>query len=340
MSKKKPNKNKRNTDTMVSNSNEITSEQESETKVSNKDDTKENVLEKTEDTVNEEKAEQTVSETKTEPEQNEKKDEQGEEIASEKSREEKPLLPRKRKIVKNNQLPITIGIVVAILLALFVWKAFFNNSLTGQWFYVHDGQYTETLDNPIETGDSIENINKYSQRVVYEFTDDGKCSVTLGTMSVMGGYSTYQTENGSILSANVYYQYMPLLYGSYKYDLSGNMFTGRKLTIFGNNDDSNILLKQGEGHNPLKRYDDEKLDDRLTGKWKDPDYEQYYTFTKDGHFIMEIEGHLRIDHVYTVFDEGILKTKYYADTEQTYTYNYSFDDGELTFNGIKLIKVE
>ena len=40
------------------------------------------------------------------------------------------------------------------------------------------------------------------------------------------------------------------------------------------------------------------------------------------------------------FDEGILKTKYYADTEQTYTYNYSFDDGELTFNGIKLIKVE
>ena len=84
---------------MVSNSNEITSEQESETKVSNKDDTKENVLEKTEDTVNEEKAEQTVSETKTEPEQNEKKDEQGEEIASEKSREEKPLLPRKRKIV-------------------------------------------------------------------------------------------------------------------------------------------------------------------------------------------------------------------------------------------------
>ena len=98
--------------------------------------------------------------------------------------------------------------------------------------------------------------------------------------------------------------------------------------------------EQGEGQNPLKRYEDEKLDERLTGKWKDPEFEQYYTFTNDGHMIIEIEGRLRIDHVYTVFDDGLLLTKYYADTEQTYSYSYSFDDGDLSINGTKLMKIE
>lgn len=328
MSKKKTNKNKRITETKELHIDEKTSEKNTEAAVSNEEENKKIVLEKT--------AEETVHETKS----GAKEEQQEEEADIEKSEVEKPLLPRKRKIVKNNQLPITLGIVIAAFLVLFVWKAFFNNSLTGEWFYVHDGEYSETLDNPTETGDGVENVNKYSQRVVYEFTDDGQCSVTLGTMSVMGSYSTYQTEEGSVLSANVYYQYMPLLYGSYKYDLSGNIFTGRQLTIHGTDSDSDIVLKQGEGHNPLIRYDNEKLDERLTGKWKDPDYDQYYTFTNDGHMIIEIEGHLRIDHVYTVFDEGLLMTKYYADTEQTYSYNYSFDDGDLTFNGIKLNKVE
>ena len=262
------------------------------------------------------------------------------ELADSVTENEKPLLPRKRKIVKNNQLAISLCLVIVALAVLFVWKAFFNHSLTGKWYYVHDGEYSETLDDPVASNDPIEQVTNFTQRVVYEFDDDGTCSVTLGTMSVTGGYSTYQTEDGTVLSASVYYQYMPLLYGSYKYDITGNIFTGRKLIIHGTDSSSDIVLEQGEGQNPLKRYEDEKLDERLTGKWKDPEFEQYYTFTNDGHMIIEIEGRLRIDHVYTVFDDGLLLTKYYADTEQTYSYSYSFDDGDLSINGTKLMKIE
>ena len=253
---------------------------------------------------------------------------------------EKPLLPRRRKIIKNNQLIVSTCIVIVVAAALFVWKSFFNNSLAGKWYYVHDGEYSETIDDPIESNDSIEQVNKYSQRVVYEFTDNGKCSVTLGTLSVTGGYQTYQTQDGSVISASVYYQNMPLFYGSYKYDLSGNIFTGRKLTIYGSESGNDIVLEQGEGSNPLTRYEDEELDDRLTGKWKDSEYNQYYTFTNDGHMIIEIDGRLIIDNVYTVFEDGLLLTKYYADTEQTYSYNYSFENDELTLNGNKLVRVE
>ena len=268
----------------------------------------------------------------------EQKDSDGsdEDIAS----AEKPLKPRKRMITKNNQLVISFFIVICALLTLFVWKAFFDNSLTGQWFYVHDGEYTESLDDPIESNDPIEMVNKYSQRVIYEFMDDGTCSVTLGTMSVTGSYSTIQTEDGNMLSASVYYQSMPLLYGSYRYNLSGNIFTGRKLTIFGSDSIYDIVLEQGVGDDPLQRYEDEKLDERLTGKWKDSTYNQYYTFTDDGHMILEINDRLKIEHVYTILEDGVILTRYYADTEQTYTYNYSFEDGELTINGSKMLKVE
>ena len=253
---------------------------------------------------------------------------------------EKPLMPRKRKIIKNNQLAVSFCIVLVIMASLFVWKSFFNQSLTGKWFYIHNGTTSETLDDPIASNDSIEQVNDYSQRVVYEFTDDGVCSVTLGTLSVRGTYSTYQTEEGNVLSANVYYQSFPLFYGSYKYDLSGNIFTGRKLTIYGSESEYDIVLEPGEGANPLERYEEEKLDERLTGKWKDAEFDQYYTFTDDGHMIINIEDRLSIDSVYTVFDDGLLLTKYYADTEQTYSYNYTFENDELTLNGNKLVRVE
>lgn len=307
-------------------------------------------------TLSKKKSQDTGNETNTSPEkeQNVKADEvnipqtEGEAssdseekaVSEEKTaKEEKPILPRKRKIVKNVQLPITFGIVLAAFLTLFVWKAFFNTSIVGTWYYIHDGEYTETLNNPSETGDTAEHTNSYSQRVVYEFNEDGSCTVTLGTMSIMGPYSTYQTEDGNVLSASVYYQYTPLLYGSYSYAVTGNIFTGRTLTIFDSEGEEDVRLKSGEGKNPLTRYEDEQLDERLTGRWKDSEYEEYFTFTDDGHMIIEVENQLKIDHVYTVFDEGVLMTKYYADTEQTYSYNYSFDDGVLIFNGNKMEKV-
>ena len=258
------------------------------------------------------------------------------------SEEEKPLLPRKRKIVKNVQLPIVFGIFLAVLITAVVWSLFFNQTITGTWYYINNGEYTETFDSPTESSDEPEEIvHEYTQRVCYEFNEGGECIVTLGTMSVMGQYDLYSTDDSHMLTAAVIYQSTPPLYGSYNYKVEGNAFTGKKLIISAAGSDEEITLQEGKGENPLTPYEDFKGDDRLVGTWRDDDVGVDYTFTADGYFTRSSDDGLSIEHAYTVIDDGAIMTKYFGDSEQNYSYTYSFDDNNnLSINGEALTKVK
>lgn len=256
--------------------------------------------------------------------------------------EEKPLLPRKRKIVKNVRLPIVFGIFLAALITALTWKLFFNQTITGTWYYINDGEYTETFDSPTESSDEPEEVtHSYTQRVCYEFNDNGECIVTLGTMSVVGQYDLYSTDDSRMFTAAVIYQYTPLLYGSYNYRIEGNSFTKKKLVISAAGSDEELTLQEGEGESPLKPYDDFKGDDRLKGTWRDDDVGVEYEFTADGYFTRRSDDGLIIEHTYSVIDDGVIMTKYFGDTEQNYSYTYSFDDdNNLSINGTALKKIE
>ncbi|MBQ3969621.1 MAG: hypothetical protein II685_03940 [Clostridia bacterium] len=268
--------------------------------------------------------------------------------------EEKPLLPRKRRIVKNVRFPIMLGILAAVFLTAIVWKVFFDNSVVGVWSYVQNGEYVETFDAPSETEDAPEPVTtRYKQNVSYEFKENGDCIVTLGTMSVPGRYTIYTSESGSMISASVTYQNTVLLYGNYKYQVKGNMFTGKKLVISGLDPNGDVTLEPGEGEDGLTPFDDPKYDGRLVGKWRDSQYELEYEFTDDGHMIRTGDDGLTVKHVYTVFDNeetdsdtlettktSFILVKYIGDTEQNYTYNYEFVDDTLYIDGSKLEKIE
>lgn len=264
-------------------------------------------------------------------------------ITEEKTAEEKKTLsPRKRKIVKNIQLPIVFGIFLAAFITAVVWNSFFNQTITGKWYFINSGEYTETLDTPTESSDEpSEIVQEYTQRVCYEFNDNGECIVTLGTMSVVGQYDVYATSDSRMFTAAVIYQYTPLLYGSYNYRVEGNSFTGKKLIISASGSDEEITLEEGEGESPLKPSDDFKDDDRLKGTWRNDDVGVEYTFTPDGYFTRSSDDGLIIEHTYTVIDEGVIMTTYFGDTQQNYSYVYEFDDNNnLSIGGTVLTKVE
>lgn len=269
-------------------------------------------------------------------------DEQSEtENAVDTAKEEKPILPRKRKIVKNVQLPIVLAIFAVALLSVIVWKMFFDQSIVGEWYYIAEGEYVETLDSPIESEDEASITHQYSQRVVYDFREDGVCVVTLGTTSVEGSYDLYSSADGNVLSAYVVYQYTPLLYGSFNYKVTGNVFTGRKLVlsdVYG--EGYELVLEPGEGESPLEAYEDVEIEERLIGTWRDENYGITFEIKSDGFMVCSTDDGLIIEYAYTKFEEGTLLLKSYGDSEQAQTYTYSFDGDKTYINGSEVNKIK
>lgn len=268
--------------------------------------------------------------------------EQAEEAAV--NTEEKPVLPRKRKIVKNNQLLVSACITGAVLLILLVWKLFFDQGVLGQWHY--------EVELPLETSDTAdmaaaENAETSDQAtavrsIVYDFQKNGTCKVTYGTMSVIGTYQVASTEDmGNIISANVYYGYSPVFYGTYKYTVKGNIFTGKTLVLENAYYDDDVqTFEKGKAKELLTPYADKKLDERLTGKWYDSENDITFEFTNDGEMYRSSSDGMTVRHLYTIMQDNIIMTKYFNETEETYTYGYEFQGDDLYIDGFVMKKLD
>lgn len=255
--------------------------------------------------------------------------------------EEKPVMPRKRKITRNIQMWVTAGVACFALLFLIVWKLFFNQSILGVWNYNIEGSYTETFD-IAESDDMPSEIEtQYSQRVCYEFTDQNECIVTLGTMSVPGSFEMASTEEyGNVVSIYVAYNGSPVVYGSFKYEITGNAFTGRKLKLTNVSYDDDVqTFERGEGEYPITPFEGANIDDKLTGSWYDETNALTYEFTSDGKMIRTSDGGLCVEHYYTIMQDNVILAKYAVDSEQSETYGYEFKDDRLYIDNFELIRL-
>lgn len=251
--------------------------------------------------------------------------------------EEKPLLPRKRRILKNNQLLITACLTCAAVLALIVWGVFFDQSVIGTWHYTLEAE-ASTADTPEDTSDEAD----ITRVIEYEFRKDGTCDVTLGTMTVSGSYQLASDEDmGNLLSAAVYYGYSPVFYGTYTYKVTGNVFTGKKLILENAYyaEEPQTLVK-GAAKELLTPFENKKIDDRLTGKWYDSENDITYEFTSDGEMIRSTSNGLSVRHLYTIMQDNIILAKYYSEGEESYTYGYEFQDDHLYIDGFIMTKLD
>ncbi len=271
---------------------------------------------------------------------------------------EKEIRPRRRKIIRNRQLLFSVCIVCAVFAGWFVWRVFFNPLIDGTWHMKYNGVYTETYDIAEESGgidvsatdDIAEREVKFSEDLTYEFLKDGVCRVTLGSMTVEGTYEAGTTKDyGNVLSANVVYEYSPIFYGVYKYTASGNIFTGRHLTLeeiaseFEEENldvvPENVTLDRGKGELGMEPIKDAKIDERLIGKWHDDTNDVTFEFTEDGHMIRTTSDGVSMDHLYSVVSDNAIFAKYVVDTEESYDIGYEYKNGTLYINEVEMRKI-
>lgn len=243
------------------------------------------------------------------------------------SEQEKPILPRKRRITKNIQLYVTSCITGAALLFIIIWGLFFNQSVFGTWNYEVPAE---------ETADTASTADEPTNSVItYEFKKDGTCVATYGTMSMDGTFQLASTEDyGNVISIST-------LYGTYSYKVKGNAFTGRRLELTNiYYDEDNMILKKGKASDPLTPYENPQLDERLIGKWYDSDNDIIYEFTEDGEMYRTTGDGFTVRHYYTILQANQILAKYYGQTEDSRTYGYEFDGDTLYIETFLVTKMD
>ncbi len=223
------------------------------------------------------------------------------------------------------QLPIIIAFVLVAVSAvcLFVFKGFFDKSVVGTW--------AETAVSSEATGDEAQKIEQY-----YTFESDGKMSLQTGTMTWVGEYTVTTSEEGKS-QLNIT---MNQSQNIFDFDVSGNIFTGRTLTLTNTYNDYSVKLGATSVKTPELKVDkDFKANDKLCGTWT---YDQglskmSYTFNNDGTVLVNQADMLFVEGVYTYTDK-LIEIKYYYDSEETMDISYTVEDNALNLNDIKFEK--
>ncbi len=188
----------------------------------------------------------------------------------------------KKKPILQTTIIISIVIVAIAVLTTLAVRLFFNNDITGTWHLVRQVQVMDdaaTSDEAVKTLD----VDYY-----FDFKNDGSVSSTIGTVSSTGTYSTSKDENGnSVVSINNYdvlTQYF--LEGDYTVELSGNVFTGKKMTFTSvSSPELSYEFESSSYKAPkIEREEEFTLNDDLVGKWSysTGEFNLVYQFNKDG----------------------------------------------------------
>lgn len=230
------------------------------------------------------------------------------------------------------QLPIIIAaaLVLAVALGFFIFKGFFDTSLPGTWIFEQE------LQSSASTEDEAANTKILNY---FTFKDDGELTVTVGTISYIGTYSISNDEdsNNKILT-----MYVPsVINGTFNMDVSGNIFTGRTLTLANTSStDTKFELKSGKYTAPeIKRDGEFTPNEDLIGKWTYNDglYNLSFEFNKDGTATYTENKQIKFEGIYSYTDSTITLT-YYTIEEATMDANYTISDGSIVINGITFTK--
>lgn len=237
-----------------------------------------------------------------------------------------PTAVKKKSVI---QIPVIIAaaIVVVVLLAFGIFKCFLNTSVVGTWTV----QNTATADE----ANSASADEAEAAKIYYTFEDDGSAYLTLGTMKAVGTYTLTKDDNNSnVIEINV----PNAITGTFNYNVSGNIFTGRVLELIEPTYSQSIKFDSANLVVPkLEPYKDFKSNDKLTGKWVyDAEYFKItYELKEDGTVTINQADMLYTDGVYKCTDDAIT-IKYYAAGESTMELTYEIeDDGSLILNGMQ-----
>ncbi len=262
-----------------------------------------------------------------------------------------PAKTEEKKSIIMKPILIAAGIVIVVALAALVIRLFFNTGLDGTWHYVRQ---VPMLASDATSDEAVENVD-----VDYYFTFSGsEVKATIGTVTSKGTYEVHKNDDGkSVMTMELTdlitsYNFLP--YGEYEVNVSGNAFTGRKLTLTTASDESATIEMTSASYSApeIKRENDFTPVESIQGKWifNQEGYDLSYEFSKDGtatyhekvsQMNMYTGANMTIDYtiegIYDVNDTSITMHFYYT-KDSSMDITYQSDGDTLYINGFPFVK--
>lgn len=209
-------------------------------------------------------------------------------------------------------LKVAFTVMVLCIIAFATYFVFFNTNMKGTWT-------TTDEESP----------------AVLTFKDGGEVEMTIGSTTIKGDYSFLEDEEEKKrVNISLVYSSTSFLYGDFTYSVTGNLFTGRTLTI--SDASGNMLtLKSGATDSPVSPAPDREYTKKLVGTWKNDAIT--YTFTEDGYMYLDY-SYITFECSYSDNGEKI-KAKYYAPEENEIEIEFKFlDDNTVEIDGLEFTR--
>lgn len=239
-------------------------------------------------------------------------------LAGEAQKTKKPLIQK--------TIIISFVIVIIAAIAAMAIKLFVNNDINGTWHLVREVQVMSENATSDEAKSSL-NVDYY-----FTFKNDGTVTSTIGTVSGSGTYKMSKNDEGkNVVTVNIYdtlTQYF--LDGEYTVELSGNVFTGKKMRFSkpGAEDQTYEFESASYKAPEIERKEDFEKNDDVTGKWvySTGEFKLAYEFKEDGtaryteqamsinpYTYTPINIDITMDGIYTVKDETLTITYFFLE---------------------------
>ena len=211
--------------------------------------------------------------------------------------EDKALLsaeaPPKKSPVLQRTILISLAIVAAAILVTVVCRLFFFNSALDTDFF---GNSKATVWHYTEANDSTaDEATDYDYNLTF---DNGRLTVDVGTMQIVGSYTIkHITEDDAAVikdgdskigTSMMVIENTIKFDGRYTYDVSGNMFTGKTMTLQNLSNEKKVFEFDSDAAEmpKIEQNGDFKKDEKLIGNWEYVDElgSINYEFTDDGYF--------------------------------------------------------
>lgn len=253
--------------------------------------------------------------------------------------------PKSKKILQRT-IAISAGVVICAVLVAIVCRLFlfhgvvdtdlFGNNTETCWHYAAQMQPQQTA----ATSDEPEVADYY-----FIFEPDGTLKIEIGTFDYYGEYSirlltdedVKEMENGkdNIGKSVLDIKNTNSIDGIYYYDVAGNVFTGKTMTITGVYNEEVKLDFDNKAYKPAEatREGEFKKDDAVIGSWtnKNEVASQTLTFKEDGTYSINtnsVNSRQTERGVYSC-ENGKLKLTSYYNSPQSQEFKYKVEKDKL-----------
>ena len=250
--------------------------------------------------------------------------------------------PAKKSKFLQRTIIISAAIVICAVLVALICRLFFFNGIVGTNLFGSPKETCWHYSTPVSSGYTATTDEAQTADYYFIFEPDGTLKIEIGSFEYDGVYNTqYLTEEtapdkDSVGKSVVSIENTNSIDGMYFYEVSGNVFTGKKmkLTSTMSNEVAFEFDDQAYTSPKIEREGSFEKDEKVVGSWtnKNEYASQTLKFNEDGSYSISTKTSTskQVENgLYNCKDGSITLSSFYIAT-QSQTFKYTADDEKLT----------